>query len=106
MALCPIMTLVLAHLVLGEQMGMWQALGALLSLLGMVVIVAHGDLAALISLQLNPGELWIVGSALCWGLYTVLLRLKFDIELLPHGGSAARPRRAGRTALLCLGAGA
>ena len=84
MALCPVMTLVLAHLVLGEQMGMWQAVGAALSLLGMVVIVAHGDLAALLNLQLNAGELWIVGSALCWGLYTVLLkRLKFDIERLP-----------------------
>ena len=50
----------------------------------MVVIVARGDLAALMRLQFNPGELWIVGSALCWGLYTVLLRRsKFGIELLP-----------------------
>ena len=50
----------------------------------MVVIVARGDLAALMRLEFNPGELWIVGSALCWGLYTVLLRRsKFGIELLP-----------------------
>ena len=74
MALSPIMTMVLARFVLGEPLGMWKALGALLALLGMVVIVAHGDLAALLRLQFNPGELWIVGSALCWGLYTVLLR--------------------------------
>jgi drug/metabolite transporter (DMT)-like permease len=84
MALCPITTLVLAHLVLGEPMGIWQGVGAILSLIGMVVIVAHGDLAALVNLQLNAGELWIVGSAISWGLYTVLLkRLKFESERLP-----------------------
>ena len=65
-------------------MGPWQGVGAIISLLGMVVIVAHGDLAALASLQFNAGELWIAGSALCWGLYTVLLkRQKFESERLP-----------------------
>ena len=84
MALSPIMTMVLARFVLGEPLGLWKALGALLALCGMVVIVARGDLAALLRLEFNPGELWIVGSALCWGLYTVLLRRsKFGIELLP-----------------------
>ena len=54
------------------------------SLAGMVVIVAHGDLAALMALQLNRGELLIVASAVGWGLYTVLLRrFKFDIDRLP-----------------------
>jgi drug/metabolite transporter (DMT)-like permease len=84
MALCPMMTLVLAHFLLGEKMGLWQAAGAVISLLGMVVIVAHGDLEALAGLKLNAGELWIAGGALCWGLYTVLLkRMKFDSERLP-----------------------
>ena len=84
MALSPIMTMVLARFVLGEPLGAWKALGALLALTGMIVIVARGDLAALLRLQFNPGELWIVGSALCWGLYTVLLRRsKFGMELLP-----------------------
>lgn len=84
MALSPIMTMVLARFVLGEPLGVWKALGALLALVGMVVIVARGDLTALMRLQFNPGELWIVGSAFCWGLYTVLLRRsKFAIELLP-----------------------
>lgn len=84
MALSPIMTMVLARFVLGEPLGLAKALGALLALTGMVVIVARGELSALLRLQFNPGELWIVGSAFCWGLYTVLLRRsKFGIELLP-----------------------
>jgi drug/metabolite transporter (DMT)-like permease len=84
MALCPVMTMILARIILGEPLGMLKGLGALLALTGMVVIVARGDLSALLRMQFNPGELWIVGSALCFGLYTVLLRRsKFELELLP-----------------------
>ena len=49
----PFWVLIGAHFLLGETMGLWQAVGAIISLLGMVVIVAHGDLAALASLKLN-----------------------------------------------------
>jgi drug/metabolite transporter (DMT)-like permease len=84
MALCPIMTMVLARFVLGEPLGIWKAIGALLALAGMLVIVARGDIGALLRLQFNPGELWIVGSAFCFALYAVLLkRSKFELELLP-----------------------
>ncbi|WP_281405875.1 MULTISPECIES: EamA family transporter [unclassified Mesorhizobium] len=84
MALSPVMTMVLARFVLGEPLGLWKSLGALVALAGMIFIVAHGNLTALLQLKFNAGELWIVGSAFCWGLYTVLLRrAKFGIELLP-----------------------
>lgn len=84
MALSPVMTMVLARIVLGESLGPWQGVGAVLALAGMVVIVTRGDPAALARLDLNPGELFVVGSALCWALYTVLLRRsKFQLELLP-----------------------
>ncbi|MDG4884095.1 DMT family transporter [Mesorhizobium sp. WSM4884] len=84
MALSPVMTMVLARFVLGEPLGLWQAFGALAALAGMLVIVARGDLTALVQLKFNLGELWIVGSAFCWALYTVLVRRsKFGIELLP-----------------------
>ena len=84
MALSPIMTVVLARFVLGEALGLWKAIGAVVALTGMLVIVAHGDLGALLRLQFSIGELWIVASAFLWGLYTVLLkRAKFGLELLP-----------------------
>jgi drug/metabolite transporter (DMT)-like permease len=94
MALSPVMTVVLARFVLDEPLGLLKVVGAFIALAGMLVIVAHGDLAALLKLQFNMGELWIVGSALSWALYTVLLRrAKFGLELLP-------------TVVLLLGAGA
>lgn len=84
MALAPILTMVLAGILLRERLGPWQGVGAVLALAGMAFIVARGDVAALARLQVNAGELWVVGSALCWALYTVLLRrMKFEIERLP-----------------------
>ncbi|TGS51652.1 EamA family transporter, partial [Mesorhizobium sp. M1D.F.Ca.ET.183.01.1.1] len=57
---------------------------SVVALAGMLVIVAHGNIEALVKLRFNVGELWIVGSAFCWALYTVLLRRsKFGLELLP-----------------------
>lgn len=84
MALMPILTMILARFVLGEAMGPWQALGSLVALAGMVVIVARGDLGALMALKLNVGEFWIVGSAVCFAVYSVLLRrARFELDALP-----------------------
>ncbi|MEO8713428.1 MAG: DMT family transporter [Acetobacteraceae bacterium] len=84
MALMPIFTMILARFVLGEPMGIGQALGSLVAFCGMVVIVARGDLASLMSMKINIGELWIVGSAACFAIYSVLLRrAKFDLDALP-----------------------
>ena len=84
MALMPIMTMVIARFVLGERMTLLQVAGAAIAFIGMAVIVSRGDPAALLGLNVNPGELWIVASALCFGIYTVLLkRAKFETPRLP-----------------------
>lgn len=82
-ALIPIITMILARFILAEPMGTWQVLGSILAFLGIVVIVVKGSPAALMRLDVNPGELWIVAGAFCFGLYTVLLRrAKFDVDRL------------------------
>ncbi len=82
-ALIPIITMILARLVLAEPMGSWQVLGSIVAFLGIVVIIVKGSPAALLRLDLNPGELWIVAGACCFSLYTVLLRrAKFDVNRL------------------------
>jgi drug/metabolite transporter (DMT)-like permease len=82
-ALIPIITMILARLVLAEPMGSWQVIGSILAFLGIVIIIVKGSPAALMRLDLNPGELWIVAGAFCFSLYTVLLRrAKFDMNRL------------------------
>ena len=50
----------------------------------MAVIIVHGDLAALLRLELSAGELWIVGAAFAFALYTVLLRrARIELPRLP-----------------------
>ena len=83
-SLMPIITMVLAFFVLGEPMGAWQAVGAVVSFAGMIVIIVHGQLAQLLGLNFNIGELWVLLGAFGFGLYTVLLRrAKFTMDRLP-----------------------
>ncbi|RCW81553.1 DMT family transporter [Phyllobacterium bourgognense] len=84
MALIPIITMILARLILGEPMGPWQVIGSIIAFAGIVVIIVKGSPAALLRLDVNPGELWLVAGAFCFGLYAVLLRrAKFESERLP-----------------------
>jgi drug/metabolite transporter (DMT)-like permease len=47
--------------------------GVLLSLVGVVTILSGGQLASLLALRLNPGDLWVLAAVLSWSIYTVLL---------------------------------
>ncbi len=83
-ALMPVITMILARFLLNEPLGLQQAAGAVLAIFGMAIIVVRGDLSALLRLQVNPGELLIVLSAVSFAFYTVLLRkAKFDLPRLP-----------------------
>jgi drug/metabolite transporter (DMT)-like permease len=83
-ALMPVMTMVLARFLLNEPVGTWQFIGSIIAFIGMAIIVAHGDLSALLRLNLNVGELFVVGAAIAFALYTVLLRrAKYELRGLP-----------------------
>ena len=51
-----------------------QLAGLALSLAGVVTIISAGELQALARLSLNRGDLMLLGGALLWATYTVLLR--------------------------------
>jgi len=50
-----------------------QVVGLLLGLLGTAVLVFRGDLHAVLGLQLNIGDLWVLAGTTAWALYTVFL---------------------------------
>lgn len=82
-ALIPIITMILARVILAEPMGRWQVIGSILAFVGIAVIILKGAPAALMRLDFNAGELWIVAGAFCFSVYTVLLRrAKFDLDRL------------------------
>jgi len=65
-----------------------QSVGMLISVAGILIILSHGDVHSLLSLDIHPGDGWILLAMLVWGLYSVLLR--------------RRPPELGGTALLFL----
>jgi drug/metabolite transporter (DMT)-like permease len=84
LALMPIITMILARFLLNEPLGPQQILGSVIACIGMAIIIVRGDLPALLRLDLNAGELFIVGGAICFAFYTVLLRkAKFELPRLP-----------------------
>lgn len=50
-----------------------QALGLVLGLVGTGVIVFRGDLQAMLGLELNVGDLWVLTATVSWAAYTVFL---------------------------------
>ena len=69
----PIMIIALSWALLGKRLGLIEWSGVAISLTGIVIIVAHGDLARLLELGLNSGDAWVLAAMLSWALYTVLL---------------------------------
>jgi drug/metabolite transporter (DMT)-like permease len=83
-ATTPIITMVLAHFVIHEQMNAWQAVGSAIAFLGIVMVAVHGSLDRLLDLQLRFGDLLVMAAAAMFACYTVLLkRAKFELERLP-----------------------
>jgi drug/metabolite transporter (DMT)-like permease len=83
-ALMPVITMILARFLLNETVGAWQLFGSIVAFVGMVIIVTRGNLWALFRLELNPGELFVVGAAIAFALYTVLLRrANYELPGLP-----------------------
>lgn len=59
---------------LGHRSRPLEIAGVAVSLAGVMTILSHGELRVLTHLQLNVGDLWMLGAVLSWALYTVCLR--------------------------------
>ena len=98
-ALAPMVTMLLAWLVLHEPMNGWQGIGVAIAFIGVVAIAVHGSFALLLGLKIGLGDLFAFGAILLFAGYTVLLkRAKFELPTLPllvillaAGGAAALP---------------
>ena len=73
-ATSPIFILLLSVAILKERLRPIAVIGAIVSLVGVVVIVTRADWHLLASLRLNPGDAWIIASSVAWACYTITLR--------------------------------
>ncbi|WP_153111564.1 DMT family transporter [Propionivibrio limicola] len=70
----PIATIALSWAFLKKNLRPIEWLGVLLSLAGVAIIVARGELATLAQLTLNIGDLWMLLAVLVWAAYTIGLQ--------------------------------
>jgi drug/metabolite transporter (DMT)-like permease len=70
----PLMILVLARVWLAEPIRPPQVAGILVSLLGVLTVISHGDLSRLLGLEVSPGDGLMLVATLGWAIYSVLLK--------------------------------
>ena len=69
----PVMIVLISWLLLGKRLHFREAAGIMVSFIGVLGIVAHGEPRRLLELTLNVGDLWILASVVAWSAYTLLL---------------------------------
>ena len=73
-SISPILIILLSWVVARERISRLQTCGVLLSLAGVLAIVARGDFATLAAFHFNRGDLWLITAMLLWAIYTIVLR--------------------------------
>ncbi len=74
MATNPLLTALLATLLLGESASLAWLFSIPLALAGVVVVISAGHVERLLHLQINRGVLLMLGANLAWALYNILSR--------------------------------
>ncbi|HEV8444508.1 MAG TPA: DMT family transporter [Steroidobacteraceae bacterium] len=73
-ALNPAITIAISSFVLHERLHARRWLGVAIALLGVWVVLSHGDFASIASAGVGSGELLMFGAVTCWALYTIVGR--------------------------------
>ena len=73
-SITPIFIVLISWLGFDDRINYRQAVGVVLSLVGLVWIVTQGKLDILLNVRFTGGDLWTLAAALSWAFYTVLLR--------------------------------
>lgn len=68
----PLFIALFSLIILGIRLTLAQAIGIVVSLTGVLVILLRGDLAALMQIDLNKGDLLFILALAMFGLYSVL----------------------------------
>ncbi len=73
-ALNPVITITISALVLREHLSARRWLGVAIALLGVWIVISHGDLVHLASAGIGVGELLMFCAVTSWALYTIIGR--------------------------------
>ncbi len=72
----PVLIPFFAFAIAGERPKGRQIAGILVSMIGVLWIIARGSPEALVDLSVSSGDLWVLASIVNWAIYTVILRYR------------------------------
>jgi len=72
----PLVIIIFSFLIFRDTVGPRQLLAVAISLIGVVVIIARGELGVLATLAFNSGDVLVFIALICYAAYTALLRLR------------------------------
>lgn len=87
-AATPVAIAVAGVKLLHEAMSTAQRVAVAAALAGVLFVIAKGDLANLLAVRFTPGDVWLLGCAVAWTAYSVLLK-RWPSALSPAARLAA-----------------
>lgn len=76
----PVWMLLIGSLFFGVKVSHKQTVGAVLSIVGVLIVLSRGELRQLLALRLVAGDLFMIIAAIVWSFYSWLLTLPKDPE--------------------------
>lgn len=73
-SIIPILIVLISWIRYREQLTFRQGIGVLLSLGGVLYILAKGEVSALLQVSFNPGDLLVLAAAFVWAFYSIGLK--------------------------------
>jgi len=79
----PIFIIILSVLFFREKINIARVLGLLLCITGVLVIISKGNSNLLLNFKFTSGDLWMIGAAIGWAIYSIyLLNWKSNFSLM------------------------
>ena len=79
----PFLAVLFAALFAGERVSRLQVGGMVTAGVGVIAVVAKGDLSALGQLKIEPGDIWVQLAMVSWGIYAILVkRMSAELGIL------------------------
>ena len=79
----PIFIIAISVLFFKDKINLSRIVGLILCLSGVIIIICKGDLIFLINFKFTSGDLWILGAAIGWAVYSIfLINWKSEFSLM------------------------
>ena len=79
----PIFIIILSAMFFNDRINFSRVIGLVLCLIGVLAIISKGNLDLLINFKFTSGDLWMIGAAMGWAVYSIyLLNWKSKFSLM------------------------